>query len=633
MFKIILTIFVFCTSLYSTSLKNKYTIALAYMKNITNINNITSNYLIKKEKSVFVINYKEGFLVTYGVFDNPDDANNFKNGLSSKIKSLNPYIKKFKSNFLEENNLTEDKTKNKKIIENTKKTTQKKHTIVLAYMKKLSSMETLVSEYLDNKREGLSYIKYKEGYLITYGAFNNKIDAMNFKENLSTRIKSLKPYIKKIESNFLKKVDFKDNQTEIKEIVLTKENRLKNKHTLVLGYMKQLPSIKKFVLKYINKRTVPTSYIKYKEGYALIYGLFDTKKETYDFKDTLSSEIKDLKPYILTLDYNNLKTKVILPKVKIKKNKPKKVKVSNKKIKLDNQKLKKEVEKLKKVVIELQKRETKKAIDNKILKRKKEIIKEKEIAVIKKEKVIIKKDEKKNEKKIKPETLEKKSNTLFDNISVSFEYSPLSIDSVFSHAGKDKVDFENDLGLKGYDQVLTPEISIPVKYGELYGSYAYLNRNNSKNITKDLEINNYTFRNGEKLDTKYSVSWLTLGYKHNINDNIKMGLDYHNYIDKTEIVSVSNKMNLEKAFYFPSVSINLNNEIKNFNLLYGGSYGGKSNVLEYYKYFISLKTNDLIFKKTNLLLGYKNQTLRIKSNDYSGNTEYSGIYLKLEKIF
>ena len=117
MLKIFSIIFVFTVALYSQDLRHQYTVAIAYVEKEASLNNIISNYLIEKEKKVYVLKYKKGFHLTYGLFDNRADANIFKSQLSPKIKSLKPYILEVEPDSLDEYAFGDKKIEKKDIVE------------------------------------------------------------------------------------------------------------------------------------------------------------------------------------------------------------------------------------------------------------------------------------------------------------------------------------------------------------------------------------------------------------------------------------------------------------------------------------------------------------------------------------
>ena len=571
MFKIILLISMLFGSLYSKNLKNNYTIVLAYMKDMNNVNNIISNYLVKKEKEVFVKKYKEGFLITYGAFSEVSEANDFKNNLSPKIQELYPYVSKLEYNLLE---TEEEKTIKPKIM--LKEKVMKKnnsinhnYTLVLAYMENISNMEKLSARYLKGNTKKVFFIKHKEGYLVTLGAFNSKKETDDFKDTLSSKVKSLNPYTRKFDYNLLKgkKVKIKQN----KQLLKLKKNNIK---------------IKKIMPKY-----------------EMVILSSKDKEEIKKIKEKAEKKVI------------TQKKKNILPKLEVIKTE-KKIELKEKKVLLEKKQQKIEKKIKKKEVKKVEKTNKKKLI--------KEIKKVEVAAKVKKEKTV--------NKKVKLKTPKKMKSTFSPKIEISLAYSPLEVENKFSHKGNNKIDLEKDLGLKGYNHTLIPQISVMFGKNTIYGSYLYLKNTDNETISKDIVLNNYTFNNAEKLSTSYITSWLTLGYKYTYNSK-KIGLDIHNYKNKLELSNTSNETSLEKDFTFPALSFEASNKINKFSLLYGGSYGFKPSELKFYNYFVSLKMNKMLFNNTDILLGYKNQTLDIDASDYDGKTHYSGVYIKINKIF
>lgn len=344
-------------------------------------------------------------------------------------------------------------------------------------------------------------------------------------------------------------------------------------YTFVFSNVKNIDNANLFINKYLkNKENVKT--IPYEGRYRVVYGNFKTKKEAHIFKQHLTQKLKNLKPFIITLEDNRIEKKQIpLSSVK-------------------------EVEKLpKKEFVVLNEKKVEKVNPKATIQVKKEEVKKVE-----------------NMPEIKNETI----------FGINLEYSLQKNREKFTYGSTDKIDTK-DLGTNETTSAYTPTIYIKNGNHKIYASYFYENNNFNKTNSKDINFDGYVYGANSNLNIKEDTKWFTTGYRYLYKD-LALGFDIHDYNSELNFSSTSNSATLRKDYTFPSLSIDLNHKLNSLLINYGASYGAKSNELDYYSYYLGLGIDDFIFNNTSFNIGYKNKTIDIKEDKYDGKRVFRFIY-------
>lgn len=363
-------------------------------------------------------------------------------------------------------------------------------------------------------------------------------------------------------------------------------NALDNNYTFVFSNVKNIDNANYFISKYFkDKKNV--SIIKYNNRYRVIYGSFKNRSEAHNFKLKLPPKLKSLKPFLIKrkidiLSENDNSKSIIEKNLKEKAKKIEKVKlipfVASKDLKSKQIKVKSKPKQKEHVKIINQKKDIK---------------------------------------------VNKKTTVKFD---LGLEYFPTKLKNSFSDRNlNNRINAESDLGLNDISHNIIPQFGITYENHNAYISYMKNTYKNSGITFKDLTFDGFTYNSGEKLSSKYDTSWLVYGYKYKYKD-LKIGFDIHDYRNKLVIDGLNNTSTINRDFIFPAFSFDMKHKINQFNFLYGGSYGRKSNELDYYDYHIGIMANDIT-------IGYKNKTLDIEDNNYNGKTTYTGPFLNIKKSF
>ena len=175
--KILFLITVGISTLYSSSLNQKYTIIVCSVKSIENANTFISKN-IKINRKIFIIKNNNRYLVAYGSFDSVNDASVFIETLDFSIKVLKPYVKR----------LSLPKVK-KTLIPR-----MVNYAITVANCSTLKNTEVFIKKYIKYPKAKINVYKLNNKFIVTYGEFKTKKESLAFRNNLSEELRVQKPY-------------------------------------------------------------------------------------------------------------------------------------------------------------------------------------------------------------------------------------------------------------------------------------------------------------------------------------------------------------------------------------------------------------------------------------------------------
>ncbi len=215
-------------------------------------------------------------------------------------------------------------------------------------------------------------------------------------------------------------------------------------------------------------------------------------------------------------------------------------------------------------------------------------------------------------------------------ISASLKYTQLKQSGDFTFGTiSSKVDTE-ELGIDKTN-VLIPTIEIDTSSHKFLASYLSNKTNQSKVISNNITLDNYTYLKNSNIKTDISTKWLKGGYRYNYKD-LYAGVDIHNYKSDISISDTLNTTNIKINYIFPTVSLDMKHPLNNYSFNYGTSYGANGGI-NYLDYYINLA---ILFGETDssvISLGYQAQQLDIKETIYTGSTKYQGINLEYKNTF
>lgn len=368
-------------------------------------------------------------------------------------------------------------------------------------------------------------------------------------------------------------------------------------YTYVFSNTKNIQNAKAFINKNLKDSKDNIYIVKHNDRYRVTMGTFSSKKQASEFKKQLPYKFKKLDKFISKKDDKNIVKSFI--------NKQEMIKpiMSNNTMK-HNEVVKSEVFKKPEKKIVLNEKDVKK---QKVAKK---LEKKEEVKTVKKEKKLV--------------PVNKKSDLKF---LIDMTYFPVSIENSFKTTTSTDINTKKDLGLDSYKHILVPKIYLNYNNHYIYTSYLGLEEEGTTTLQKALTFNGTNYNIGDTVTSNYKTSWYTSGYRYKYKD-LKIGVDVHDYTNRLSV----NGSKLKKEYLFPALAFDMRHDFNAFALMYGGSYGQKSDEVKLYDYYLGIGMDEEIFNST-VSLGYKAKELDIKDNIYDGDSKYQGGYINFTKEF
>lgn len=695
---------------------NNYTYVFTSTSNIENAKSFINKHLQNNSHDIYIVKHKNRYRVAYGSFDNRSQAKYFKRNLPSKIKKLDSFIVKNSFDLTSDSlNIVEVIKSNKPIykkeIKNQKvkvvKEVAKKevykpkykavnpsssmnnYSFVFFNTSRISNGKNFVKNFLTNYSKDVYFVKHKNNYRISYGAFSSKSEALAFERTLPKHIKKLDKFLVRnsfdlpsdttkvayvmrskskpkevenikteevinsnVEPSFENRIIRKNRklQEPTNKKVVKKVNISTNPKPIFSAQRKTIPTITKRkvipkkIVKKIEKKPVKEVVKKVSPVRKL-----DTRFKNYTYvfssmatlanaKSFINRHLKDHSENIYIIKHNgryrvgygafaNSKEAYMF-----KKSLPSNIKSMDKFLVRNSFDLNKD----KKYVIEIIRTKEEQELMKQILleqKKKKVLLSKKEDKkIIKTIKPVKKEEPKKNKKEDKKP---KKKSTKEEKAVLARENKSKITFGMDSKVAT--LDVDNDFvygqggtnfSLKNKSTTFIPKIFL--NYGEhtVLASYLGMKSDSSSTLGSDLTFGGTTFNAGDTVNSSYKTDWFTTGYRYSYK-NMKLGVDIHDYANKFNI----NGSEVTRDFLFPALAIDMKKNFKKkYNVLYGASLGLNSEIT-YYDYYLGLGIDDLILPTSNLSIGYKSQNFDINDNTYDGKTSYKSGYLNFKKEF
>ena len=159
------------------------------------------------------------------------------------------------------------------------------YSVVVCSVKNIENANSFIKNYLDDKNS-IFIIHKKSRYLVSYGKFNNKKDALLFKNRLNKDIKALSPYVKRLEQSNIK--------TEI-----TPKNY---NYSLAISNCNTLDSSMAFIKDNIRNKKAKVTIYKLNNKFITTYGEFNTKDESFIFRESLPNKLRKQNPYPIAIN-------------------------------------------------------------------------------------------------------------------------------------------------------------------------------------------------------------------------------------------------------------------------------------------------------------------------------------------
>ncbi len=218
---------------------------------------------------------------------------------------------------------------------------------------------------------------------------------------------------------------------------------------------------------------------------------------------------------------------------------------------------------------------------------------------------------------------------------ISLKYSSTILSGDIKVLSSDStVDFESDLGLIESESILIPQISVQKNGHKLFFTYYSNSYTVTNTLSKDLIIKNFTWSQGSSINSTIDISFLTMGYKLDIN-SYDIGVSYHSIeknIDITEKPTTVNSNSIKINGSYSTISLTLDKKYKfDDSALFYGLDIGQGSTMKYLEYKIGLEyyiNNDI-----DISASYKVKDIEIQSNNYNSNLNLNSMYLKVLKRF
>ncbi len=467
-------------------------------------------------------------------------------------------------------------------------------TVVLSTTSTLENAESFVSKYVKTI-PNIEIIKVNDKkYRVIYGNYNNYNKAKSSLNKLPEKLLISGPYVKSIliKDNITKETTT-SKLTTIQENIKTTIKHTQNLNsenkpwTIILSTTRNLKNAKAFANKYTdilsNIEIVKIHDNRYTVNYNRFATYSDAKKALY----TLPSKIKISGPYIQMQKITNYEIE---------------------EINTDNP------------ADELN-------ID-------KEDIKPNEIVIEKLSEQSTTMEYKDPVKSITSVNHDKTTNLLMQEIKyqAELEYADIKINGNFKFGENGtSVDISNDLGISNTKGTIIPKVSIKVDAHQGYMSYATNSYSSDNTLKKSITIDNYTYNQGEKINTSIDTNLWIVGYKYNyLLSNIGFNLNFYN--NNMKISSSKSKTVIELDYIFPSLTFDMVHKIKQFDFTYGLSYG-LSNDVNSFSYYLGFGKELCLIENSNISLEYKSKDFDINDDNFNGKLNYDGIGLKFNKTF
>ena len=714
MIKIVTNTLFLSSILMTANAANNYTYVFTSTSNIDNAKSFINKHLQNNTQDIYIIKHKDRYRVSYGAFDNRSEAKYFKRNLPSKIKNLDKFLVKNTFDLTSDSsNIVEVIRSNKPIykkeikkqkVEVLKKEVHKpklvttnssmnNYSFVFFNTSKISNGKNFVKNFLPNQSENIYFVKYKNNYRVSYGAFSSKSEAKKFEQNLPANIKKLDKFLVRnsfdLPSNTTKVAYVMRSKSTLKEVKVIDdsqvndlalepsfENRISRKNSKLQeptskkiikkvkssanpkatfsAQRKSIPTItKRKVIKVIPKK-LPKKVEK-KQVKKVMKKLnpvrkVDTRFKNYTYvfssmatlanaKSFINRHLKEHSENIYIIKHNG-RYRVgygafanSKEAYMFKKSLPSNIKSMDKFLVRNSFDLNKD----KKNVVEIIRTKEEKELMKQILLEQK-----------KKNVLLAKKDDKKTAKTVKPVKVidskkkKKKEDKNPEKKSIKEEKALLPRENKSKIAfGMDSkvatLDVDNDFvyGQGGTNSSLKSKSTtfIPkvfLNYGEHTLLASYLGMKADSSSTLGSDL---TF-GGTTFNAgdKINSSYKTNWFTTGYRykyKNMNLGVDIHDYANKFNI----NGSEVTRDFLFPTLAIDMKKNFKKkYNVLYGASIGLNSE-MSYYDYYLGLGIKDLILPTSNLSIGYKSQNFDINDNTYDGKTSYNSGYFNFKKEF
>ncbi|QKJ22591.1 SPOR domain-containing protein [Poseidonibacter lekithochrous] len=232
MIKIVTSTLFLSSILMTANAANNYTYVFTSTSNIDNAKSFINTHLQHNTQDIYIIKHKDRYRVSYGAFDNRSEAKYFKRNLPFKIKKLDKFLVKNTFDLTSESSKIIEviKSKNPVIIKKEKKVEYKKkvvkaksisssmnnYSFVFFNTSKISNGKKFVKNFMSKANEDIYFVKHKNNYRVSYGAFSSKKEALAFERTLPKHIKKLDKFL--VKNSF----DLPSNDTKVAYVIRVK---------------------------------------------------------------------------------------------------------------------------------------------------------------------------------------------------------------------------------------------------------------------------------------------------------------------------------------------------------------------------------------------------------------------------
>ena len=615
-----------------------YTYVFANMNTIKRAKQFALKYLPDNKEDIYIVKYKRGYRVAYGAFSSKSQANYFVRNLPKSVRNLDKFL--VKNRF----DLKTDSIRVVDIIQAEKNKVVSNNSVLKVYEPKLvmdveplkpeskkvvvkKEVKEPIMEIQEEPKVVQEDFSISDSEIIQKLLFNDIVvpelkptrvvlnDEQPKPKKVETTLRAIKepaalePEIIEEEIKPEEPKSINKSIDKIKKALDVKATKTVVKqdphyYTYVFSNLKNTKNARLYIARYLKNNKDDVFVIKHKKRFRVAYGAFKTKAEARKFKAKLPYSLKKHDKFLVRYTFD-LKTNVDEVVLKMLPNgtlmAPQPVIIESEPVK--NEAIAKAEDKAR---TRKEPKEDKKTTNKKDSKKPKE----------------------KDEVKAKPKAIREEKSKV--KVEAAIQYTPLMVDNNFKYInGGTSVNTQSDLNLDSYSQTIIPTLYLNYGKHQVFTSYFGVDQSSSSTLSKTIVFSGNTYNAGDTVSSTYKTDWFTTGYKYQYKDDIKVGIDIHDYTNTFTLEDAF----VKKEFLFPALSFDMKHDVNRYTLSYGGSFGMLPSDLTYYNYYLEAGINNLLIDDSSISLGYNSKNLNIKDNEYDGDTEYKGLFIKFKKKF